>query len=82
MSRSFGDLPYRAAGLTADPEISRWHTLSAGDEFLILASDGIFEALSEDQVCQVAAATATGTPFTHTTADCRARPGVQTRRMC
>ena len=68
VSRSFGDLPYRSAGLIADPELSRWHTVSPEDDFLILASDGVFEALSEDQVCSVAAATAAGAPLYHTSA--------------
>ena len=62
MSRSFGDLPYRAVGLIAEPDIG-WHELAPEDESLILATDGVFEALSEEQVCQIAAATASGAPL-------------------
>jgi serine/threonine protein phosphatase PrpC len=47
-------------GLIAEPDISEWRAVEPGDGFLILASDGIFEALSEEEVCQVAAATAAG----------------------
>ena len=67
MSRSFGDVPYRAAGLIAEPETSAWRAVTPGDQFLILASDGLFEVLSEDEVCQVAAATASGDAFSRMT---------------
>ena len=54
VSRALGDLPYQQYGLISDPEL-QWHTISAADRWLVLASDGIFESMSVDMVCQVAA---------------------------
>ncbi len=62
VSRSVGDLQYRPFGLTAEPEFSKWHEAGPGDEWLILASDGVFESLTEDQICDIAAATLAGQP--------------------
>ena len=61
VSRAFGDLHLRAAGLTAMPELSAWRDIDAhNDSFLILVSDGVTEALSARHLCQVATATASG----------------------
>lgn len=62
VSRAIGDLPYLEYGLISDPEL-RWHDTSATDRWLVLASDGIFERISVDVVCQVAAQTEAGTLF-------------------
>lgn len=59
VSRAIGDLPYRQYGLTSDPEL-RWHNISAADVWLVLASDGIFESLSVEAVCHIAARTQAG----------------------
>lgn len=59
MSRAIGDSAYRQFGLISEPEL-RWHNRSEQDSWLILASDGIFESLSEHEVCQVIAATEAG----------------------
>lgn len=66
MSRSVGDVQYRPFGLTAEPEFSKWHEAGPTDDWLILVSDGIFEALTAGQICDIAAATMAGqlpTPF-------------------
>ena len=61
VSRAFGDLQLRSKGLTTEPEVTPWQTVKRQrDSFLILVSDGVTEALSAQQVCQVAAATASG----------------------
>lgn len=61
VSRAFGDVHLRAAGLTAVPELSAWRDIDArNDSFLVLVSDGVTEALSARHLCQVAAATASG----------------------
>ena len=39
VSRSLGDLPYRAVGLIAEPDIREWRAVQPWDSFLILASD-------------------------------------------
>ena len=59
MSRAIGDLPYHQYGLISDPEL-RWHNISAADVWLVLASDGIFESLSAEAVCHIAARTQAG----------------------
>lgn len=59
VSRAFGDRHYRQYGLTADPEL-QWHNTSAADRWLVLMSDGVLESMSEDLVCQLAAATELG----------------------
>lgn len=59
VSRAIGDLPYRQYGLISDPEL-RWHNISAADVWLVLASDGVFESLSVEAVCHIAARTQAG----------------------
>ncbi|GAX83052.1 hypothetical protein CEUSTIGMA_g10478.t1 [Chlamydomonas eustigma] len=63
LSRSFGDRRYRLQGLIAEPEVSRSLLLSEGDELLILASDGVFEVLSTEDVCSHALAVIAGRPY-------------------
>jgi serine/threonine protein phosphatase PrpC len=61
VSRAFGDLHLRAAGLTALPELSAWRDIDMrNDSLLVLVSDGVTEALPAQHLCQVAAATASG----------------------
>lgn len=64
MSRALGDAPYRGRGLIAEPELAPWRSLSADDAVLLLASDGVFEALPAEQACRIALSVATGTPGT------------------
>lgn len=79
VSRSLGDLPYIARGLSSDPEVSTWVETAGGadgshPEFLVLASDGLFEALSADEVCRAAHSLATGATLRlRTTARCDSR---------
>ena len=49
MSRSFGDEIVHEVGVIVDPEIFE-HTLEEEDKFVILASDGIWEFMSSDEV--------------------------------
>ena len=61
VSRALGDQHLRAAGLISMPEFSAWRTLNKQqDSFLVLVSDGATEVLSAAQICQIAAATASG----------------------
>eukprot|EP00250_Pteridium_aquilinum_P021466 c25134_g1_i2 orf=1085-2527(-) len=53
VSRSIGDIDLRRYGVISEPELSGWHQISDDDKFLILASDGIFEKLSPQEVCNV-----------------------------
>lgn len=52
MARSFGDLAAESVGVWAEPEISTTK-LTAQDKFLILATDGVWEFMSSDEVIQI-----------------------------
>ncbi|XP_073129460.1 probable protein phosphatase 2C 72 [Henckelia pumila] len=56
MSRAFGDFVLKYHGIIAIPDIS-YHRLSPNDQFLVLASDGVWDVLrNEDVVAIVSAA--------------------------
>ncbi|KAK4490987.1 hypothetical protein RD792_001708 [Penstemon davidsonii] len=48
MSRAFGDFVLKKHGIIAIPDVSYRH-LSPNDHFLVLASDGVWDVLSNDQ---------------------------------
>ena len=52
MSRSFGDEIVHEVGVIVDPEIFE-HFLDEEDKFIILASDGIWEFMSSDEVVNI-----------------------------
>jgi serine/threonine protein phosphatase PrpC len=54
ISRALGDLNALRVGLVPTPEISK-HTLRPEDRFLILASDGVWEFMENDEVVQTVA---------------------------
>ena len=64
ISRSLGDLDFKGeggpgstgAGVTADPTVGRVQ-LGPGDDVLILASDGLWDVLSDQQACDIAGET-------------------------
>ena len=49
MTRSFGDYYASTAGTISEPEISEYY-FNSGDRFLILASDGLFEFISNEDI--------------------------------
>lgn len=53
VSRAFGDFSMEKAGVVAEPEIKQ-ERLSGKDKFLVLASDGVWEHMSNQQVIDVA----------------------------
>ena len=53
MSRSLGDAVAHKCGVSAEPEIFE-HTVDASDEFVIVATDGVFDVLDNQQVVQIA----------------------------
>ena len=62
VSRAMGDPHLRGAGLISTPELSTWQRLDRQqDSFLVLVSDGATEVLSAAQICQITAATESGT---------------------
>ncbi|EFJ26555.1 hypothetical protein SELMODRAFT_36694, partial [Selaginella moellendorffii] len=54
MSRAIGDLPLKNHGVIATPDVSMW-TNTNKDGFIVLASDGLYEGMSEQEVCDIAA---------------------------
>ena len=52
MSRSFGDHCAAEVGVIADPEILEMN-LTEYDKFIVLASDGVWEFLSNDEVARI-----------------------------
>ena len=53
VSRAFGDVAMAQAGVVPEPEIQK-QTLTSKDKFLVLASDGVWEHMSNQQVVDVA----------------------------
>lgn len=54
ISRAIGDLDFKETGflfVLPDPELCTYH-LSATDEFVLLACDGIYDVMSNEQACQ------------------------------
>mmetsp|Transcript_35662 Transcript_35662/g.100954 ORF Transcript_35662/g.100954 Transcript_35662/m.100954 type:complete len:438 (+) Transcript_35662:245-1558(+) len=49
VTRSIGDYDLRSHGLTPDPEVTQFE-LTAEDEFLVIASDGLFDVLNNEEV--------------------------------
>ena len=54
MSRALGDALAHRVGVTSEPEIST-HEMDASDRFLILASDGIWEFITNEEAVMIAA---------------------------
>jgi len=52
MSRSMGDKVAHSVGVSAEPETLEF-TLSQDDKFLVIASDGVWEFLSNEDVAQI-----------------------------
>lgn len=40
-------------GIISDPEVTDWQPLAADDSYLVVASDGIFESLKPQKVCNL-----------------------------
>ncbi|KAF5735618.1 RecName: Full Probable protein phosphatase 2C 51 Short [Tripterygium wilfordii] len=53
VSRAIGDLRYKPYGVIAEPEVTEWQPLDLNDKFLVVSSDGIFERLNPQNVCDL-----------------------------
>lgn len=51
VSRAIGDLSLKRYGVSPEPELYGWRNLAAKDSYLIIASDGIFEGQTPQEVC-------------------------------
>ncbi|GJY46333.1 probable protein phosphatase 2C 72 [Tanacetum coccineum] len=52
MSRAFGDFVLKSHGIIAVPNVS-YHRLTPSDQFLVLASDGVWDVLSNNTVASI-----------------------------
>ncbi|XP_051137458.1 probable protein phosphatase 2C 61 [Andrographis paniculata] len=52
MSRAFGDFMLKQYGVIATPDIS-YHHLSPDDEFLVIATDGVWDVLTNETVVSI-----------------------------
>ncbi|GJY93848.1 probable protein phosphatase 2C 72 [Tanacetum coccineum] len=52
MSRAFGDFVLKSHGIIAVPDVS-YHRLTPSDQFLVLASDGVWDVLSNNTVASI-----------------------------
>ncbi|XP_057517560.1 uncharacterized protein LOC130798539 isoform X2 [Amaranthus tricolor] len=53
VSRAIGDIAYKNYGVIAAPEITGWQLLNDNDSYLIAASDGVFEGLESQDICDL-----------------------------
>ncbi|KAK6164636.1 hypothetical protein DH2020_001500 [Rehmannia glutinosa] len=53
VSRAIGDVYLKRYGVTADPEITGWRPFTPENRYLIVASDGVFETLTPQNVCEL-----------------------------
>jgi serine/threonine protein phosphatase PrpC len=56
MSRAFGDYCVKDYGVISAPEVTR-RRITARDQFVILATDGVWDVLSNEEAVRVVAAT-------------------------
>lgn len=52
VTRSLGDADVKSTGVTAEPEVCVVH-LTAKDEFMVLASDGLWDTVSNDEAVAI-----------------------------
>lgn len=56
MSRTFGDYCVKDFGLISVPEITQRH-ISGNDQFVVLATDGVWDVVSDEEAVQIVAST-------------------------
>ncbi|CAL9134615.1 unnamed protein product [Musa textilis] len=76
MSRAFGDFCLKDFGLISVPEISCWRVTDR-DEFVILASDGVWDVLSNKEVVDIVASA----PARSSAASCLVQSAVKAWRL-
>ncbi|CAJ1969377.1 unnamed protein product [Sphenostylis stenocarpa] len=53
VTRAIGDVPFKSYGVISAPEVTDWQPLTANDSYLVVASDGVFEKMSLQDVCDL-----------------------------
>lgn len=56
MARSLGDMRLKRHGVVSEPEVTHRH-VGRGDLFIILATDGVWDVLSNEEVVSIVCAT-------------------------
>ncbi|XP_042412313.1 uncharacterized protein LOC122001564 isoform X2 [Zingiber officinale] len=53
VSRAIGDIGFKKYGVVSTPEVTDWQHITMNDTYLIAASDGVFEKLTMQEVCDL-----------------------------
>ncbi|XP_073157348.1 probable protein phosphatase 2C 51 isoform X2 [Henckelia pumila] len=53
ISRAIGDVQLKRYGVIADPDVVGWRSFKPENRYLVLASDGIFEVFTPQNVCDL-----------------------------
>ncbi|XP_057423128.1 uncharacterized protein LOC130717044 isoform X3 [Lotus japonicus] len=53
ITRAIGDVFFKSYGVISAPEVTDWQPLTANDSYLVVASDGVFEKMSVQDVCDL-----------------------------
>ncbi|XP_042518279.1 uncharacterized protein LOC122092049 isoform X3 [Macadamia integrifolia] len=53
VSRAIGDVSFKSYGVIPAPEVTDWQPLTVDDSFLVVASDGIFDKLTTQDICDL-----------------------------
>ncbi|KAK7393502.1 hypothetical protein VNO78_22060 [Psophocarpus tetragonolobus] len=53
ITRAIGDVLFKSYGVISAPEVTDWQPLTANDSYLVVASDGVFEKISVQDVCDL-----------------------------
>ncbi|PSS14456.1 Protein like [Actinidia chinensis var. chinensis] len=72
MARAFGDFCLKEYGVISIPEFSHW-ILTERDKFIVLASDGVWDVLSNEEVVEIVSSAPTRSSAARTLVDSAAR---------
>jgi serine/threonine protein phosphatase PrpC len=50
MTRSLGDFVAKSVGVTSEPEIKVFHNLTENDRAMVIASDGIWDRIPNEEM--------------------------------
>ncbi|XP_077242388.1 uncharacterized protein LOC143882885 [Tasmannia lanceolata] len=53
VSRTIGDVSFKSYGVISEPEVTDWRPLTSNDSYLVAASDGVFEKMTTQDVCEI-----------------------------
>lgn len=53
MTRSLGDLVAKSVGVTSEPEIKNFTNLTRHDKFIVIASDGLWDRITNEEVTRL-----------------------------